>query len=144
MSPRQQLFAVLAAVGLFLLIVELVRRRKLREEYSWLWLLMGVAILFPTIFYPALVWFSELIGAVVITTTLFIVALLFVILVCIQFSVRISKLTTQVKDLAQEVALLRSQDALHTARLLPPIDLPALQPDASAGPRDELRPEAAR
>ncbi|MCC7107206.1 MAG: DUF2304 domain-containing protein [Chloroflexi bacterium] len=144
MSPRQQAFAVIAAIGLFLLIVDLVRRRKLREEYAWLWLLMGVAILLPTVFYDALVWLSQLIGAVVVTTTLFILALLFVILICIQFSVRISRLTTQVKDLAQEVALLRAREAADAdlmPRSRPPATITPAGPTTIAG---ALRPETAR
>ncbi len=42
------------------------------------------------------------------TTTLFIGALVFLILIAVQFSIRISSLTEQVKNLAQENALLRT------------------------------------
>ena len=45
MPLRQQVMVVLASVGLLVIILELVRRRKLREEYSWLWMLTGVVIL---------------------------------------------------------------------------------------------------
>ena len=38
---QQKIFAIIASVLIMLLVVELVRRRRLREEYSWLWLLTG-------------------------------------------------------------------------------------------------------
>ena len=44
MSPRQEIMAILLSVGLMVLIFELVRRRSLKEEYSWLWMLTGVTI----------------------------------------------------------------------------------------------------
>src|SRR3989442_1636035 len=45
MTPHQQFFAVLTSIIVFFLILELVRRRRLREEYSWLWLLTGAAMI---------------------------------------------------------------------------------------------------
>jgi hypothetical protein len=92
---------------IFLFILDLVRRRKLREEYSWLWLLTCVALFVLVVKYSWLDAISHLIGAVLPTTTLFIGALIFLMLLSVQFSVRISKLTNQVENLVQENALLR-------------------------------------
>ena len=44
MSSRQEVMAALLSVGLMVIIFELVRRRKLKEEYSWLWMLTSVTI----------------------------------------------------------------------------------------------------
>ena len=93
----------------FIFILDLVRRRRLREEYSWLWLLTSVSLFVLVIKSEWLVALTRLIGAVLPTTTLFIVALIFLMLLAIQFSVRISKLTNQIKNLAQENALLRDK-----------------------------------
>ena len=59
--------------------------------------------------YSWLEFVTKVIGAVLPTTTLFISALVFLMLLSIQFSVRISKLTDQVKNLIQENALLREK-----------------------------------
>ena len=48
---------------------------------------------------------TRLIGAVLPTSTLFFFALILLVLVCLQFSVRITKLDDQVKKLAQALAL---------------------------------------
>ena len=48
MPIRNRMVALIVSVGMLLLIIELVRRRKLREEYSWLWLLTVSTILLLT------------------------------------------------------------------------------------------------
>ncbi len=109
MPVRQKIMAVAIAIAIFVVILELVRRRRLREEYSWLWLLTGTGLIVLTVQYELLVKISKLIGAVLPTSTLFFFGLMFLMLVSLQFSIRISKLTNQVKDLGQEIALLRSK-----------------------------------
>lgn len=81
----------------------------MREEYSWLWLGTGVILVVMTLWYDLLVRITFLIGAVAPTSTLFFFGLIFLMLVCVQFSMRISRLTSQVKDLVQEITLLRAE-----------------------------------
>jgi len=103
MKPR--FLALGISVLLVVFIVELVRRRKLREEYSWLWLSLSLAM-FVLALWPGLLHFvTNLIGAVLTTSTLFFFALVFLVLINIQFSVEISSLRSQVKNLAQQLAL---------------------------------------
>lgn len=107
MLPRQKIAMIIVCVFIFIFILDLVRRRKLREEYSWLWLLTSLSLFILVIKYNWLVVISNLIGAVVPTTTLFIGALTFLMILCVQFSIRISRLTGQVKNLIQENAILK-------------------------------------
>ncbi len=107
MPVRQQMVAIFMAILIFIVILELVRKRKLREEYSWLWLLTGALLVVLTVWYDILIKVTYLIGAILPTSTLFFFALIFLMLVCIQFSIKISKLTDQVKNLVQEVTLLK-------------------------------------
>ena len=106
MPLRQQLMAILISLVLMVVIVELVRRRKLREEYSWLWLLTGASLLILSVWYELLVAITHVIGAVLPTSTLFFFGLLFLLLINLHYSIKISQLTTQVKNLAQQIALL--------------------------------------
>jgi len=96
-------------IFIFISMLDLVRRRRLREEYSWLWLLTSLSLFVLVIKYSWLVAITKSIGAVVPTSTLFIGALIFLMMLSVQFSVRISKLTDQVKNLVQENALLREK-----------------------------------
>lgn len=106
MTPHQQIFSLIAGFLILFLIIALIRARKLREEYSWLWLLVGLIIFIVVVWYDLLILMTNLIGAMVPTSTLFILAILFLILINLFFSVKISSLADQIKNLAQEIALL--------------------------------------
>lgn len=108
MPMRQTLFFLSIAVVLLLVILELVRRRRLRVEYSWLWLASGVTIILLILRYDLLIWLTSLVGAVIPTSTLFFFCVLYLALLSLDYAVRLSDLTRQVKELAQEVALLRA------------------------------------
>lgn len=116
MPVRQKMFAILAAVALFIFIIELVRRKKLRIEYSYLWLITGAGVLILAVWYDLLKWITGLIGAVLPTTTLFLFAILFLILICLSFSMKLSSLSDQVQTLSQEIALLKSKSQIPNSK----------------------------
>lgn len=109
MTLHQKIFAILASVILLVLIFELVRKKKLKEEYSWLWILTGVIILALVVWYGLLLFVTRLIGAASPQTTLFLFGLLFLVLINIHFSIRISTFTDQIKELAQRLAILTKE-----------------------------------
>jgi len=104
----QRVLAISIAVVLLLLVIELVRRRKLREEYAVLWLLLGATMLGLAAYFPMLQLLGDALHASTTATILFF-GTVFLLLIALHYSVKISRLTQQVKDLAQEVALLRSE-----------------------------------
>jgi len=106
MPIRQKVFAILIGVVIFVGIIELVRKRKLREEYSWLWLATGAGLLLLTLWYKLLVIITRFIGAVLPTSTLFFFGLIFVMLLNLHHATKNSKITDELKKLAQKIALL--------------------------------------
>lgn len=106
MPIRNQIVALLVGFGMLLLIIELVRRRKLREEYSWLWLMTVSVILLFSLWFDFLKWVTYLIGAITPSSTIFLFAFLFLIFISLHFSVVISRLTDRNRELAQQFALL--------------------------------------
>jgi len=109
MLIQQKIFAILASILIFVVIITLVKNKKLKEEYSWLWLLTGTAILLLVLWYDILLMLTHLIGAVLPTTTLFIFAILFLICLALDFAIKISRLTDQVKNLTQKVSLMEAE-----------------------------------
>jgi hypothetical protein len=105
MDPRQRILAAIVAVALLAFIIDLVRRRKLKQEYSWLWIAAGVIIPLIGLNYGLLTWITEAIGAGFTSSTLFFFGILFVVALCLQFSVKISALEDRVKNLTQDAAL---------------------------------------
>jgi hypothetical protein len=59
--------------------------------------------------YGLIEWITQFIGAVAVTTTLFLFALLFLLLISVHFTTVISRLTVQVRRLTQELAILQAE-----------------------------------
>jgi hypothetical protein len=130
MDPKTRVVAVAGSLGILLLVIELVRRRRLKEEYSLLWVLIAVALLVLSIWYGLLLRITELVGAVLPSSTLFFFGLVFALLMLLHFSVRISLLERRVTLLVQELGLLSAD------RLARPPDqdtLEALAPGSVPG-----------
>lgn len=109
MPLQQRVVAAAVALLLTLTILELVRKRRLREEYSWLWLLVGVGIA-ASAFVPFkyLVLLANSMGSDNPPAAIFFLGFIGVTLLCLQFSVRLSRMTEQIKNLGQKVALLEA------------------------------------
>ena len=109
MPLQQQIFALIVSAMVFVIVIDMVRKRRLREEYSVLWLLTSV-LMFVLIFrYEWLVSLTDLIGAGLPTTTLFLFSIIFLMLLSVQFCIKISQLTEQVKILSQENTLMKRE-----------------------------------
>ena len=112
MPPRIRIIAILICIFLVAYVFELVRRRYLSEEYSMGWLVAGSMMLILSISDGLLVWVSNLVGATLFTSTLFFFGLLFLVTICLHFSIRISALTNQVRTLTQHMGILHSEKQL--------------------------------
>jgi len=106
MQIETRIIAVAGSVFILGLIIELVRRRRLKEEYSLLWILTAVVLLVFSVWYELLLTVTDLIGAVLPSSTLFFFGLLFVLLMLLHFSVRVSLLERRMTALVQEIGLL--------------------------------------
>ena len=109
MPPRIRIIAILICILLVAYVFELVRRRHLSEEYSMGWLVAGSLMLILSISEGLLVWVSNLVGATLFTSTLFFFGLVFLVTICLHFSIRISALTNQVRTLTQHMGILYNE-----------------------------------
>ena len=114
---------LIGALSLVLLLVtfELIRKKRLREEYALLWLFTGLAILifsiFPVFFLSQ--FFVRITGLFYLSAVV-LIAFLFLLVIVLHFSIVISKLTNQNKELAQRYALLELEFREWKKRVLPP------------------------
>lgn len=113
----QKPVAYTVAFVMLAVAIELVRRRKLREEYALLWLITGLVLLVLAWQHQWLAWFQRLISAKSPVSALFFGAFLFLMLLCLMLSVRLSKLAFKQKGLAQKMALLEKDICDLRARL---------------------------
>jgi hypothetical protein len=101
--------AVAGSVLLLIIILELIRRRYLRERYSLIWILSGILFLLLSVRTDLLDRVSDLLGFTVPANALFFFGILFLILIVLGLSVITSRLAEKNKILTQEVALLKKR-----------------------------------
>jgi hypothetical protein len=109
MDLHLRVVAIVASVGLLLVVLDLVRRRRLLERYALVWLGVTVLLLVLSIWGGLLTGVASLIGIFYPPTALFVVAFGFVIFLLLHFSVAVSRLADQSKVLAQRVGLLEER-----------------------------------
>ena len=107
MFDRSILFAVGASLIALLVVLELVRRRRLREEYSLLWLATAIVMLVVGVWRDLLHSLADLVNIEYPPNLLFLLAALFLLFIQLYFSTVITKLTQENKEIAQQLALLR-------------------------------------
>jgi hypothetical protein len=118
MESRVQIVAILVSGGLFGVIIELVRRRRLMERYALLWLACALMLLGLSIWREGLEIFARAVGVAYAPSALFLVALGFILLLLLHFSLVISRLADQTKVLAQRLGLLQHElDDLRGAQV---------------------------
>ncbi len=106
------LLKILAVVGcslVFILVIELIRRGRLKERYSLLWLSASVLLLILSLSRRVLEYLSQAMGIYYPPSLLFLLAFLFLLLITLHFSVVLSGLSEKNKKLAQELSLLRQE-----------------------------------
>ena len=114
---RLQLLAILVTGGLFVLVFELVRQRRLLERYALLWLFASVILLGLSIWRGLLEDLASAVGIFYAPSALFAVAFGFVLVLLLHFSLVISRLAEQSKVLAQRVGMLQHEIAELRGRL---------------------------
>ena len=124
--------AFLLALAIVALVVEMLRRKKLREKYAVLWLLVGGATLVLAAFPRLLNIVAEYVGVQIPSNLLFALSILMLLGVCLHLSWEISVVEDETRTLAEEVAILRTQlEALEHRASVP--TLSADGPEARSG-----------
>jgi hypothetical protein len=105
----QRGFAIVVTLGLLMLILELVRRKRLSERYAILWLIAAVILFVLAVWKGLLTSLSHDVGIYYPPSALFAVAIGLIIMILLHFSLVISRLSDQNKILAQRLGLLQQQ-----------------------------------
>jgi len=108
-TVASRVVALVASATLFAVVLEAVRRRKLREEFTPVWITAAAAILLLSLSFDLLIWLTNLIGAWTPSSTVFFFGLIFLTAISLGYAIRLSTLANQVKTLTQELAILRSR-----------------------------------
>jgi hypothetical protein len=100
-------FALGACLVLVGFLVVLLRRRRLKEKYAITWIAVGVAVSILGAFPRTVETLARWAGVQTGSNLLFALALVVLLLVCIQLSAEITRLEEETRTLVEEIALLR-------------------------------------
>ena len=111
MQARIQIVSVLITGGMFFVVFELVRRRRLMERYALLWLFSAAVLLGLAVWKNLLERVASTIGIYYAPSALFVIAFGFILVLLLHFSLVISRLADQNKVLAQKLGMLQERVA---------------------------------
>lgn len=106
MTVASYIFGVLSAVLTLTVVIEMLRRRRLRERHAIWWLIAGTLALVIGVFPDTLVWAAGLVGVAIPLNLVFFVSVAVLFLVCIQHSAELTVLEAKTRTLAEKTALL--------------------------------------
>lgn len=106
MSPIQYALGIIAALLTFGIVIEMLRRRKLRERHAAWWLVAGFLAVVISVFPDSLKWTATHLGFEVPVNLVFFVSLFILFLVALQTSSEITKMEKDNRLLAEELTLL--------------------------------------
>jgi hypothetical protein len=114
---RTQVITALGAVLLALFVLDLVRRRRLSEEYSLLWVMATTVIAILGFSTPLLTWITRALGFMGESSTTFAFGLAFSLAMLLYLSLKLSRLGFENHALTRDLALLRHEvEALRRDR----------------------------
>jgi len=108
-SIRIQYIAIIGSALLLIFVLFLIKKKRLKEEYSLLWLFFGLVFLAISLWKDALDWISELIGIAYPPAALFLILLMAVFVIMIEFSVIISRHSNWIRKMGQDVGLMKNE-----------------------------------
>jgi hypothetical protein len=106
---RARLFFIALGVLVLVFVINLVRTKKLKEEYALLWLLMAVTLVVAPLLIDLIDRISFAIGIDYPPALIIVIALVCFALIFFQISVAISRFSEQIKNLGQDLALTRKR-----------------------------------
>jgi hypothetical protein len=106
MSLASYIFGIVAALLILIVVIELLRRGRLRERHAIWWLVAGVLALIAGIFPQTLEWASRLVGVELPVNLVFFVSIAILFLVALQASSELTRLEAKTRTLAERVAIL--------------------------------------
>jgi hypothetical protein len=105
MDTFQYILGIVAALLTLGIVIEMLRRRQLRERHAIWWFAAGVVALIISIFPNLLTIFANYLGFEVPANLAFFAALLVLFLVALQTSAELTQVETHNRRLAEQLAL---------------------------------------
>lgn len=106
MSLQIRLMAIVVSCVMLIIVVDLIRREKLRAQYSLFWLLVGFIFLIFSLWTNLLNLVARIIGIYTLPNALFFIGFIGTVVILLHFSVIISTLSVENKKLIEKLSIL--------------------------------------
>lgn len=104
-----QILSIASSFGLLGLLIYLIRKRKLKEEYAILWIVISVIFLVIAVFRGLIDWISQIFGIHYQPAALFIILIFCLYLLMLHFSIVTSDLRMKINTLLMKITLLEEE-----------------------------------
>ncbi|GAB3804711.1 hypothetical protein GCM10028798_25460 [Humibacter antri] len=105
MTIASYALGVVSALLVLIIVIEMLRRRRLRERHALLWLIAGILALIAGAFPGTLVWAAYVVGVKLPTNLIFFVSIAILFLVCLQHAAELTGVEGRTRTLAEQAAL---------------------------------------
>lgn len=109
MSVVSYVLGIVMALFTLIVVIEMLRRGRLRERHALWWVIAGCVALVIAIFPALLTWSAQVLEVEVPVNLIFFLSTLILFLVCIQQSAELTRLEAKTRTLAEEVALINTR-----------------------------------
>jgi hypothetical protein len=109
MDNRIQILAIIGSISLLIFIIILIRQHRLKEEYSLLWLFFTIFFIIFSVWRNGLEWISDLMGIAYPPAALFLILIMALFVIMIEFSLIISKQAERIKSIGQNIGLMKQE-----------------------------------
>lgn len=109
MNIRIQIIVAIIVLSALVVIINMIRKKRLELRYALAWILVGIGILILDCFPKLIDWFSIQLGIASPVNMLFFMGFCFSLFIIFGMTVTISKMSVQIKQLAQEIAFLEKK-----------------------------------
>lgn len=109
MTTTSYILGIVASLFALFVVIEMLRRRRLRERHAAWWLVAGVLAVVVSVFPQSLVWAAGIVGIAVPTNLVFFVSIAVLFFVALQHSSELTSLESKTRRLAEDVALLEAK-----------------------------------
>jgi len=113
MQIKQKIISFVISFLILFFVVELVRRKKLTEEFSVIWLTAAVVIFILALRDELLSMISAVTGIIEPTSIVFFFGIIFLLMVTLHLSISCSQLKNRLKNLVQTVSLQEQEKTVN-------------------------------
>lgn len=109
MNAITNAFAIAAAAFTLLIVIEMLRRKRVRERHAIWWLVAATLALIVSVFPATLDWAAGLLGIETPINLAFFVTIVILSLTIVQHSAELTTLEEKTRTLAERVALVENR-----------------------------------